>query len=841
MAIKPLRANQVYQHCDPSSLRFKSTKDLPDLDRVLGQDRAVEALEFGVGMRRVGYNLFVMGPPSSGRHSMVRRYLESRAPAEGTPDDWVYVNNFEQTHKPRAIRLPNGKATELRDDMSRLVEEISAAIPAAFEADEYRTRREAIDSQFKELQEKGFGAIGEEARKRGLALIRTPMGLALAPVRDDEVLPPEEFRKLPEAVREQLEKDIEELQERLQQTAQQVPDWERERRRQLRDLNRETTSTAVSRLIANLTKKYRDLPDVLSHLEKVQADVIENAEAFVRGEAGQGGQAGGGDGQQAALMAMMGGSAPANQRNSVTRRYEVNVVVGNHRGKGAPVVAEDSPAYNNLIGRVEHLAEMGALITDFTLIKPGSLHTANGGYLVIDALKLLQQPWSYEGLKRALRTGSIRIESPSQMMSMVSTVSLEPEPIPLDVKVLLIGDRHVYYLLCQHDPDFLELFKVSVDFEDDMDRSARSHRDFGRLLATLARHHELKHLSAGGAARMIEHATRMAGDSGKMTLQIGRIGDLMKEADYFAGRDGNRLIERSDVQRAIDAQTGRSDRISRRMQDAIINETMLIDSTGAQVGQINGLAVYSLGTTAFGKPSRITARVRMGTGEVIDIERRSEMGGPTHTKGVMILSAFLGARFAAEHPLSLSASLVFEQSYGGVDGDSASSAELYALLSALSGQPIHQHFAVTGSVNQYGKVQAIGGVNEKIEGFFDICQTRGLTGEQGVLIPKSNVRHLMLRPDVVEAVDAGRFHVYAVSTIDEGIELLTGCRAGALQANGSYPAGTVNRLVQDRLLELADKRRKFGRAMSEADRAGNNNARSRPKKIDDGGPEGEDG
>ncbi|HZD24936.1 MAG TPA: ATP-binding protein, partial [Alphaproteobacteria bacterium] len=789
--------DQVYRRCDPAQFGFCSTEELEGLDWVLGQERALRAVEFGVGIRRDGYNLFVMGLTSSGRHSTMKSFLERRAAGEGKPDDWVYVNNFEQQHKPLAMRLPSGRASELHNEMRRLLEEISSAIPAAFETDEYRTRREAIENEFKEKQEDAFGEIQEEARKRSLALIRTPMGLALAPVHDDEVMPPEEFRKLPPPVREQIEKDIEELQQRLQQTVQQVPDWDRERRRLVRELNREITSAAVSRLIATVRKTFEGLDNVLAHLERVERDIIDNAEQFLRTEAQR---------QEQTLI------APDHRRAGlppIARRYEVNVVIGDGEGQGAPVISEPLPSYSNLLGRVEHQAEMGALTTDFTLIKPGALHAANGGYLVIDALKLLQQPYAWEGLKRALRTRTIRIESVGQMLSLISTVSLEPEPIPLDAKVVLIGDRRLYYLLCHYDPEFTDLFKVEVDFEDDMARDEAAIGDFARLMSTLVRHHELRHLAPDGVARVLEHAARLAGNGEKLSLQIGRLSDLLKEADFFAGRDGHPLIGRADVQQAIDGQIARADRISRRMQEAIVEDTILIDTDGEQAGQINGLAVFDLGTSMFGKPSRITARVRMGTGEVLDIERRSELGGPLHTKGVMILSSYLGARYAGEHPLSLSASLVFEQSYAGVDGDSASSAELYALLSALAKLPIRQQFAVTGSVNQYGKVQAIGGVNEKIEGFFDVCKARGLTGRQGVLIPVANVRHLMLRPDVADAIGEGRFHVNPIRTIDEGIELLTGVPAGEADAEGRYPEGSVNRRVADRMLALANQRRSF--------------------------------
>jgi len=485
-------------------------------------------------------------------------------------------------------------------------------------------------------------------------------------------------------------------------------------------------------------------------------------------------------------------------------------MVGDGGNTGAPVIAEESPNYANLVGRVEHQAEMGALLTDFTLIKPGALHRANGGYLIIDAMRLLQQPYAWEGLKQVLRGNSIKIESLGQMLALASTVSLEPEPIPLRLKVVLIGEPRIYYLLCRLDPDFDDLFKVAVDFDAEMNR-ASGQRRFARLLATIARQDGLRPLDRGGVARVVEQATRLAGDAGKLSLRIGRIADLMKEADYWAGQKGRKVIGAGDVQRALDAQVRRVDRIAQRMREAIVDETILIDTDGAKVGQINGLAVLDLGNHAFGKPNRISARVRMGGGEVIDIERRVELGGPLHTKGVLILSGFLGARYAADHPLSLSASLVFEQSYGGVDGDSASSAELYALLSALSELPIDQGLAVTGSVNQHGEVQAIGGVNEKIEGFFELCAARGLTGRQGVLIPRANVANLMLRGEVVAAVRAGKFAIYPVSTIDQGIELLTGRRAGRLGKSGRYPAGSVNRLVQDRVHELADKRRLFAR------------------------------
>jgi len=616
-------------------------------------------------------------------------------------------------------------------------------------------------------------------------------------------MPPEEFQKLPETERERIQRDIEELQGRLQQTVLKLPEWERERRQRVRDLNRELTVAVVANLVGQLKAAYADLPDISQHVEAMQKDIAENVEAFLPQAE-----------PPTPAVRPPAEAAPHHldgRRPAPLRRYLVNVMVSSDGSlSGAPCVIEDLPTQANLVGRVEHLAEMGALVTDFALIRPGALHRANGGYLIVDSLKLLQSPMSWESLKRALRAQRIHIESAAQMLSLISTVSLEPEPIPLAVKVALIGDRQLYYLLSAYDPEFADLFKVEVDLAEDTKRTPESVKDYAQLIATIVRRNQLKPFARDAVARVVEHAARLAGDSGRITVQVGILGDLLREADYWA-RNGR--VGAGDVERAIRAQRRRSDRIAERMQDMVLEETVMVDTDGAKVGQINGLAVYGLGNVAFGRPSRITARVRLGSGEVIDIERRVELGGPLHSKGVLILSGFLAARYAADRPLSLSATLVFEQSYSGVDGDSASSTELYALLSALSGLPIGQNFAVTGSVNQMGEVQAIGGVNEKIEGFFDLCQARGLNGRQGVLIPVANVRHLMLKPEVVEAVAAGRFRVFPIASIDQGIEVLTGVPAGTPQADDQFPPGSVNRMVQDRLNELTEQRRRFGAAL----------------------------
>jgi len=805
MPIRPLSPTALYRPTPASELPFRSTRELADLTTTLGQDRAVEALLFGVGMRDDDYNLFVMGPPGTGRHTLVNQVLVPRAQRAPTPGDWVYVNNFAAAHRPRAMALPQGRATQFGQDMDSMVAELQAAIPAVFESDEYRTRRQAVEEEFKERQESAFHEVQEEAQKRHLALIRTPTGLALAPVEGEEVMAPQNFRKLPEPARKQIEKDIEELQGRLMRTIEELPQLQAEYRRRIRELMQEVTQVVVAAVMRTLQQRYADLENVSAYLEEVAGDVAQHVSLFLPG-----------DGGAAPTLPLPFGPAagppfghePAG--DTAFQRYKVNVLVADGSEAGAPVVTEDLPNQPNLVGRVEYQQELGALTTDFTRIKAGALHRANGGYLVLDTLKLLQQPLAWDALKRALQARCIKIESPAQMLSLISTVSLEPEPIPLEVKVVLIGERPLYYLLSRLDPDFNKLFKVAVDFEEELPRTAESSLEFARLLATQARRRGLRSLRRQAVARILEHASRIAEDGERYSLELGRIDDLLREANHFAGEAGHSEIERDDVDTAIRAQIRRVERIRERSQEMILREIVLIDTDGEAVGQINGLAVLSVGNFSFARPSRITARVRMGAGEVVDIERRVELGGPLHSKGVLILASFLGARFSGEYPLSLSASLVFEQSYAGVDGDSASSAELYALLSALTELPLRQDLAVTGSVNQFGRVQAIGGVNEKIEGFFDICRSRGLTGRQGVLIPEANVKHLMLRDDVVGAARTGQFHVYPVRTIDEGIELLTGVAAGAPRKDGSYAPGTVNRKVRDRLLEFAEQRRRYG-------------------------------
>ena len=812
--VQPLKPEQLCPTCDPLQFDFDTTDELEDLEEIIGQERAVDAIRFGIGMRRQGYNLYALGPSGTGKRTTIREFLDQRAAGEPTPSDWCYVNNFEQPHKPRALELPPGRGAVLREDMELLIEELRAAIPAAFESEDYRTRRQEAEEEFKELQEKAFNEVQQKALERSIGLIRTPAGLAFVPLQEKEteegestgskeVVGPDEFQKLPDETRKQIEADIAELQEQLQATIRQVRDWERQAREKVKELNREVAMFAVGHRIDDLQKKHGEFPEVVAYLDAIRQDVVDNVEEFRRTEE--------------APQQVMGVPLPRSLTESpVFRRYQVNVLVDHSQSDGAPVVYEDHPTYVNLIGRVEHIAQMGALMTDFNLIKPGALHRANGGYLILDARELLLQPYAWQGLKRALRSQELRIESLGQALSLVSTVSLEPETIPLDAKIVLIGERLLYYMLYQLDPDFAELFKVEADFNDQISRGPENAQLYARLIATMARKEKLRPFDRQAVARVIDRGARMAGDAQKLSVHLSSVADLLREADYWAALNGNGVVSVEDVRRAIEAQIKRADRVRERMQEQIQRGIKLIDTSGEQIGQINGLSVIDMGKFAFGMPSRITARVRVGKGEVVDIEREVELGGPIHSKGVLILSSFLGASYAADYPLSLSASLGFEQSYGGVEGDSASMAELCALLSALSAVPIKQSWAITGSVNQYGLAQPIGGVNEKVEGFFDICKARGLTGEQGVIIPATNLQHLMLRQDVVEAVVEGQFHIHTVANVDEAMELLTGIPAGARDEEGSFPEGTINQLVEARLVDLAQKQRSF-ETSSEAD------------------------
>lgn len=760
---------------------------------MIGQTRAMDAVRFGAGIRHDGYNIFVLGPSGMGKRSMVRQFLETKAGDGQPPWDWCYVNNFAQPHMPSVLKLPHGRGAELRGHMEQRIAFLRTAIPSLFESDEYRAKSTAIQEEFSNRQADAFSELGSSAEKQNVVLLRTPGGFGFAPARNGEVMPAEEYEKLPEDEKQRIVAAIAALQDRLEEVLNRMPQWWKERSERLRQLDQETVQKAVVHAMNELRALYADLPEVLAYLDAVQKDVVENVDDFRRQEDGK------------PMTGML-----SDTRDGLTR-YKVNVMVTNGVKPGAPIISEDNPTYGNLIGRVEHVSQLGALITDFTLIKPGALHRANGGYLLLDIHKVLQQPFAWEGLKRALKSRAIHIESLGQIYSLVSTVSLEPQPIPLDAKIVLFGDRFLYYLLQQYDPEFGELFKVAADFEEDVERNPETNLLYARLIATLARKESLLPFDRTAVASVIEHGARLAGDAERLSTHMRSVADLLRESDYWAREAGRQVVLADDVQHSIDTQIHRLDRVRDRLQEAILRDTLMIATDGEAKGQVNALSVLELGGFAFGQPTRITANTRLGDGQFINIEREVRLSGAIHSKGVLIMSSFLATRYARDQPLSLAASLVFEQSYGMIDGDSASMAELCALLSDLADLPIRQSLAITGSVNQFGHAQAIGGVNEKIEGFFDICKSRGLTGEQGVLIPASNVPHLVLRHDVVAAVKAGSFHVHAIDNVDQAIALLTGTDAGGADEDGKYPVGSVNRRVAARLAELTELRISFVR------------------------------
>ncbi|MFZ5630212.1 MAG: Lon protease family protein [Spirochaetota bacterium] len=788
----PLTASSLYRKCDPQLIPFANTGEVTVSNEIFGQKRALDAIEFGTSIDRAGYNIFVLGENGSGRHSAVQRILVERARLNASPQDVCYVHNFADANQPKLLLLPAGRGVEFRNGMQQFVSELPKAITAAFESEEHRRELEAIIEEFRQREEDALTALGKETSEQGIALLRTQQGFLFSPIKGDNTLTAEEFEKLPEEERDRLEKLMQQGTEKLHELMHKFPRWRREQQARLKEVARKTMSYAVSHLVEELRDKFHDLPDVLSYLDAVLKDLIETGEALREQPKSEG--------DLSSLI--IGESTPI-------MRYHVNLLIDHSSTQGSPVIYEDNPTLQNLMGRVDYLAQFGMMITNLTLIKPGSLHKANGGYLILDAVKLLTQPFSWDSLKRALRSNQIRIESLSQMYGFANSVALEPEPVPLHLKVILIGERMHYYLLRELDPEFAELFKVAADFDDEIDRDNGNAGTYARFLASLAQGNKLRPFDRGAVARLVEESARIAGDSGKLSISARKMLDVMQEAEHSAAAAGKAMVTADDVRLALEAQLNRAARIRETIKDQIMRNLIFITLDEKRIGQVNALVIIEIGDRMFGHPVRVTATARLGDGQVIDIERETDLGGSIHSKGVLILSAFLASRYSRDIPLSLTASLVFEQSYGPVEGDSASLAELCALLSALSEVPILQNLAITGSVNQHGEVQPIGGVNEKIEGFFDICKARGLTGKQGVIIPQANVQHLMLREDIVRACAEKRFAVFAVKTVDEAIELLTGRTSGDVATPGKKGQENVNYLVARRLSELSQLRRHF--------------------------------
>lgn len=803
MAARELEPEALRRTADPAQLQFTSTAELEPAVEVIGQPRAVDAVSFGVSIPSPGYNIFALGPSGTGRTTTVMKRLEREAAGRPVPDDWCYVNNFQEPHRPRALRLPPSKGAQLRSDMNNLIEELTTEIPRAFESEDYERQKERIAREIAEEKQAELNRLERYASERGFALLRTPAGIGIAPVREGKPLTPEEFGALDKATREHLEAEGQQIQAALNATLRLSRRLDRAARERVQRLDREVAAFAISPIFDELREAYAEFPAVLDYLSAAQRDTIENLDAFRQRAEPEPAAT------PAALARLVTAQVPP------LDRYRVNVLVDNSQIRGAPIVMENNPTFPNLIGRIEHQAQFGALVTNFTLIKAGALHRANGGYLVLGVRDVLTNPFAWDALKRALKASCVRAEEISAETRLATTATLDPEPIPLNIKVVLIGEPKLYYLLYDLDEDFRELFKVKADFDVVMDWTAETARDYARFIANVVREEDLRPFEPDGVARIIEQSARMVEDQKKLATRFGDVIDLVREASYWAGTNGHELVNSDDVRQAVNNRTYRSGRIEERIREMIAREIILISVDGAATGQVNGLSVVPFGDYQFGRPSRITARISPGRKGVIDIQRETRMGGPIHVKGVLTLAGYLAGKYAIDRPLTLSATLAFEQLYEGVEGDSASSTELYALLSSLSGYPIQQGLAVTGSVNQYGEVQAIGGANEKIEGFFEVCRVLGLTGRQGVLIPADNVQNLMLREGVIDAVRQGQFHIYPVNTIDEGIEILMGRPAGERQLDGKYPPGTVNAAVEERLRQMAQAVREFGPGLGE--------------------------
>ncbi len=774
-------------------MQCESTKDLVPIGEIIGQERAVRALKFGLGIKDHGFNVYVAGYPGTGRKTAVKSFVEAQAKTQPIPSDWCYVNNFGNQYEPKALELPAGKGKVFQEDMKNLIENVRNALPKAFESDDYVAKRETTIRSLEKQRKQLIDELNAKAQSEGFVIQTTPVGLLLVPILDGKPLSEEEILALPQNTKDRLNEKREKLETEFRNAMRQLIDMERKIHDALKKLNKEVALYAIGNLVENVIEKYQATPEVAAYLKEVENDILDNLQQFVR--------RGAPDQQLPFAMPWM--------REDPYKKYRVNVIIDNSNTAGAPVVMETNATYHNLLGRTEKEAQFGALTTDFSMIRPGAIHRANGGYLIIPVEDLLRNPFSYDGLKRDLRDAKMSIEEPEERYGFLSVKTLKPQPIPLNEKVILIGNPYLYQLLFAMDPDFQELFKIKAEFDSTMPRTDQNIRQYASFVCSLCEKEHLKHLNGTGLAKLVEYSSRIIEDQHKLSTQFSNIADIVRESNYYATQEASEFITGNHVRKAIDEKVYRSKLVQEKIQEMITRGFFLIDTDEEKVGQVNGLSVMGLGDFAFGTPSRVTASIGLGREGVIDIEREAKMGGPIHTKGVLILSGYLNEKYAQDKPLTLSARLVFEQNYGGVEGDSASSTELYSILSSLSGLPIKQNFAVTGSVNQKGEVQAIGGVNEKIEGFYEVCKAKGLTGRQAVMIPESNVQNLMLKEEIVDAVKEGSFSIYSVKTIDEGIEVLTGTKAGQRKEDGTYEEGTINYLVDKQLRKMADKLKEY--------------------------------
>lgn len=782
--VQELTADQLRNLVDVSQFEFVSTEQVESLDDVIGQDRAVRSLDLGLNVTQDNYNIFVAGVSGTGKKTIVKRLLEEKSADEPVPDDWLMVNNFEDQYRPISFSLPAGGGTHFKKQINQLITNLKQEMPQAFETEDYQEKRSKLMEEFQEKKRATMNDLEERAGENNVQIQPTNAGIQTIPIVNGQTIDQETYQKLEDDIREEVDENLEWAQREVQKTMREINQLEKELQDKVEELNREVTLFVVGHRIENLQEEYGDHPAVVEYLEAVKDDIVENVDDFL--------QAAQGNGQQQQLMAML---QQGGQSGPDFTRYNVNILVDNTNTEGAPVILETNPTYNNVFGRMEKRAKFGAVYSDFTMVQPGSLLEANGGYLILDIEGVLTNPFVWDTLKRALRNGCIRIEDVQEQLGYVTVSSLKPKPIDLDLKVVLIGRREIFDLLLKYDEQFEKTFKVRADFDYEVDKQDQSIHQYVKFISRVCREEGLRHFDPDGVAALIELSQKMVDDQKKLSLRFGKIVEIITEASYWSEKNGGGYVSREDVERAFQERRYRSSMAEEKMQERVIRDIRFIDTDGERVGQVNALSVYQLGDFSFGQPSRITAETYMGKDGIINIERNAKLSGKIFNKGMEILSGWLGRQFAQDFPLSLNISITFEQSYGGIDGDSASSTEAYAILSTLSGLPLRQDLAVTGSMNQKGEVQAIGGVNQKIEGFFDICNERGLTGEQGVLIPASNRDHLMLKQEVVDAVEADKFHIYPVSHVHEGIELLTGRAAGDPDEDGNYPDDSVFGLV----------------------------------------------
>jgi lon-related putative ATP-dependent protease len=786
--LKPLSIEELYQCCDPSVFAFNTTEELPDTVETIGQERALRAIDFGLNLEDSGFNIFMLGENGTGKMTTIKAILSRKAADEPVPSDWCYVYNFGDPDMPLAISLPPGSASVFHKDMDELVKTLRAEIPKIFESKEYEKQKNRIMEEFQKKQKELFSALEEEAKDKGFSIRKSVSGLMIVPVKKTgEPLTEDEYEALDENTKAKIDEIGKSLQERLNDVVREVREGEKGLKTLLADLEREAALSAVGHLMDELKHKYQDHERITSYLNEVTEDILEHLDDFKAQE------------EQTPPLPFM-----RMQKTEPTfTRYMVNVLVNNRETKGAPCIYESNPTYFNLLGRLEYKFQYGMASTDFSLIKAGSLHRANGGYIVINVLDLLRSMFSYDALKRSIRNKEIKIEDIWEQYRMISTTTLRPEAIPLSVKVILVGTPYLYYLLYSLDEDYRELFKVKADFDNRMDSTADTVQKYASFVASTSRKEGALPFDRTGVAKIVEYGARLAGHRKKLSSQFSEVTDLIRESNYWAKQAGSPLVRDEHVEKALQEKVYRNNRIEERIQEMIVEGTIIVDTEGERVGQINGLAVLDMGDYMFGKPSRITAKTYTGKAGVINIERETKMSGKIHEKAILIITHYINSTFARKKPISFSASITFEQLYDMVEGDSASCAELYVILSSLAGVPLRQNLAITGSMDQYGDVQPIGGVNEKIEGFFDLCKVRGLDGSQGVVIPKKNVHNLMLKKEVVDAVKKGKFAIYSISRVEEGIELFTGMQAGEMKEDFTWPEGTLNHLIMKRLEEIS--------------------------------------